>query len=151
MSHHSAGHKISCSKLPSLVERVSSTAGDDVLQTKASLATGSAISESLHTKETLNKLQPPEHQITLHNNKRFSSEHADNFEEFNQSSPKKKRQDHVIVFIFNFCFLLSLYVCVCVCVSCTTELFMIFRKKVSSTDGDGCKRCNCKKTRCLKR
>ncbi|KAI5556308.1 hypothetical protein BDE02_18G025400 [Populus trichocarpa] len=111
------GHKISCSKLPSLVERVSSTAGDDVLQTKASLATGSAISESLHTKETLNKLQPPEHQITLHNNKRFSSEHADNFEEFNQSSPKKKRQDH----------------------------------KVSSTDGDGCKRCNCKKTRCLKR
>uniref|UniRef100_A0A2K1WV38 CRC domain-containing protein n=1 Tax=Populus trichocarpa TaxID=3694 RepID=A0A2K1WV38_POPTR len=117
VSMPSAGHKISCSKLPSLVERVSSTAGDDVLQTKASLATGSAISESLHTKETLNKLQPPEHQITLHNNKRFSSEHADNFEEFNQSSPKKKRQDH----------------------------------KVSSTDGDGCKRCNCKKTRCLKR
>uniref|UniRef100_A0A2K1WV34 CRC domain-containing protein n=1 Tax=Populus trichocarpa TaxID=3694 RepID=A0A2K1WV34_POPTR len=115
VSMPSAGHKISCSKLPSLVERVSSTAGDDVLQTKASLATGSAISESLHTKETLNKLQPPEHQITLHNNKRFSSEHADNFEEFNQSSPKKKR------------------------------------KKVSSTDGDGCKRCNCKKTRCLKR
>ncbi|KAJ6862294.1 CRC domain-containing protein TSO1-like isoform X1 [Populus alba x Populus x berolinensis] len=115
MSHHSAGYKISCSKLPNLVERVSSTAGDDVLQTKASLATGSAISESLHTKETLNKLQPPEHQITLHNNRRFSSEHADNFEEFNQSSPKKKR------------------------------------KKVSSTDGDGCKRCNCKKTRCLKR
>ncbi|KAG6740357.1 hypothetical protein POTOM_055805 [Populus tomentosa] len=117
MSHHSAGYKISCSKLPNLVERVSSTAGDDVLQTKASLATGSAISESLHTKETLNKLQPPEHQITLHNNRRFSSEHADNFEEFNQSSPKKKRQDY----------------------------------KVSSTDGDGCKRCNCKKTRCLKR
>nr|XP_034917701.1 protein tesmin/TSO1-like CXC 2 isoform X3 [Populus alba] len=115
MSHHSAGYKISCSKLPNLVERVSSTAGDDVLQTKASLATGSAISESPHTKETLNKLQPPKHQITLHNNRRFSSEHADNFEEFNQSSPKKKR------------------------------------KKVSSTDGDGCKRCNCKKTRCLKR
>ncbi|KAL3566153.1 hypothetical protein D5086_031568 [Populus alba] len=105
MSHHSAGYKISCSKLPNLVERVSSTAGDDVLQTKASLATGSAISESPHTKETLNKLQPPKHQITLHNNRRFSSEHADNFEE----------------------------------------------KKVSSTDGDGCKRCNCKKTRCLKR
>ncbi|KAL9376261.1 hypothetical protein Peur_030381 [Populus x canadensis] len=82
MSHHSAGYKISCSKLPSLVERVSSTAGDDVLQTKASLATGSAISESLHNKETLNKLQPPEHQITLHNNRRFSSEHADNFEEY---------------------------------------------------------------------
>ncbi|KAJ6856442.1 hypothetical protein NC651_038155 [Populus alba x Populus x berolinensis] len=136
MSHHSAGYKISCSKLPNLVERVSSTAGDDVLQTKASLATGSAISESLHTKETLNKLQPPEHQITLHNNRRFSSEHADNFEEFNQSSPKKKRQDYVIVFIFNFCFLLSLSLCM---------------KKVSSTDGDGCKRCNCKKTRCLKR
>jgi len=115
MSHHSAGYKISCSKLPSLVESVSSTAGDDVLQTKASLATGSAISESLHTKETLNKLQPPEHQITLHNNRRFSSEHADNFE-FNQSSPKKKRQDHVIVFIFNFCFLLSLSLYIYMCV-----------------------------------
>ncbi|KAJ6434957.1 hypothetical protein OIU84_000244 [Salix udensis] len=115
MSHHSVGHKISCSKLPNLVERVSSTAGDGVLQTKVSNATGSAISESLRTKETLYKLQPPGHQVTLHNKRRFSSEHAENFEELNQSSPKEKR------------------------------------KKVSSIDGDGCKRCNCKKTRCLKR
>ncbi|KAJ6674031.1 PROTEIN TESMIN/TSO1-LIKE CXC 2 [Salix viminalis] len=76
MSHHSVGYKISCSNLPNLVERVSSTAGDGVLQTKSMLRI---------------------------------------FEEFNQSSPKEKR------------------------------------KKVSSTDGDGCKRCNCKKTRCLKR
>ncbi|KAJ6732368.1 PROTEIN TESMIN/TSO1-LIKE CXC 2 [Salix purpurea] len=115
MSHHSVGYKISCSKLPNLVERVSSTAGDGVLQTMVSNATGSAISESLRTKETLYNLQPPGHQVTLHNKRRFSSEHAENFEEFNQSSPKEKR------------------------------------KKVSSTDGDGCKRCNCKKTRCLKR
>ncbi|KAG5225297.1 protein tesmin/TSO1 CXC [Salix suchowensis] len=117
MSHHSVGYKISCSKLPNLVERVSSTAGDGVLQTKVSNATGSAISESLRTKETLYKLQPPGHQVTLHNKRRCSSEHAENFEEVNQSSPKEKRQDY----------------------------------KVSSTDGDGCKRCNCKKTRCLKR
>ncbi|KAJ6295480.1 hypothetical protein OIU78_023492 [Salix suchowensis] len=115
MRHHSVGYKISCSNLPNLVERVSSTAGDGVLQTKVSNATGSAISESLRTKETLYKLQPPGHQVTLHNKRRCSSEHAENFEEFNQSSPKEKR------------------------------------KKVSSTDGDGCKRCNCKKTRCLKR
>jgi hypothetical protein len=27
---------------------------------------------------------------------------------------------------------------------------MISRKKASSTDGDGCKRCNCRKTKCLK-
>ncbi|KAJ6758556.1 PROTEIN TESMIN/TSO1-LIKE CXC 4 [Salix koriyanagi] len=79
------------------------------------MPTGSAISESLRTKETLYKLQPPGHQVTPHNKRRFSSEHAENFEEFNQSSSKEKR------------------------------------KKVSSNDGDGCKRCNCKKTRCLKR
>ncbi|KAB5513932.1 hypothetical protein DKX38_027838 [Salix brachista] len=104
-SHHSVGYKISCSNLPNLVERVSSTEGDGVLQTKVSNATGSAISESLRTKETLYKLQPPGHQVTLHNKRRFSSEHAENFEEFNQSSPKEKRQDYVIVFIFNFwCF-----------------------------------------------
>ncbi|CAK7353606.1 unnamed protein product [Dovyalis caffra] len=95
MSHHSVESKISCSKLSNLVERVSLTAGDRVLQTKASLATSSATSQSFRTMESFNKLQLPEHQGTPHNKRRFSSEHADNFE-----------------------------------------------KKVSSTDGDGCKRCN---------
>lgn len=112
MSHHLVENKISCSKLLNLVERVSLTAGDRVLQTKASLATSPATSESFHNMEFFNNLQPPE-QVTPHNKRRFSSEHAGNFE-WSPSSPRKKR------------------------------------KKASSTVGDDCKRCNCRKTKCLK-
>ncbi|KAG5244356.1 cysteine-rich polycomb family protein [Salix suchowensis] len=60
MSHHLVENKISCSKLLNLVERVSLTAGDRVLQTKASLATSPATSESFHNMEFFNNLQPPE-------------------------------------------------------------------------------------------
>jgi hypothetical protein len=103
MSHHLVENKISCSKLSNLVERVSLTAGDGVLQTKASLATSSTTSESFHNMESFNNLQPPEHQVTPHNKRRFSSEHAGNFEDFSPSSPKKKRHVYVIIFIVNFC------------------------------------------------
>jgi hypothetical protein len=147
MSHHLVENKISCSKLSNLVERVSLTAGDGVLQTKASLATSSTTSESFHNMESFNNLQPPEHQVTPPNKRRFSSEHAGNFEEFSPSSPKKKRHVYVIIFIVNFC---SLSLSMFSKLSCTTELLMISRKKASSTDGDGCKRCNCRKTKCLK-
>ncbi|KAG6772777.1 hypothetical protein POTOM_024197 [Populus tomentosa] len=118
MSHHLVENKISCSKLSNSVERVSLTAGDRVLQTKASLATSSTTSESFHNMESFNNLQPPEHQF-----------------------------HHQLLFP------LSLYARACSLLSklsCTTELLMISRKKASSTDGDGCKRCNCRKTKCLK-
>ncbi|KAF9681212.1 hypothetical protein SADUNF_Sadunf06G0201900 [Salix dunnii] len=102
MSHHLVENKISCSKLLNLVERVSLTAGDRVLQAKDSLATSPTTSESFHNMEFYSNLQPQE-QVTPHNKRRFSSGHAGNFE-----------------------------------------------KKASSTVGDDCKRCNCRKTKCLK-
>ncbi|KAL5783153.1 hypothetical protein ACOSP7_008182 [Xanthoceras sorbifolium] len=84
-----------------------------VLDNKASIAVSSMTSES-HSIGHLNLSQPLEHHETPLTERKFNSEHADNFEEFNQLSPKKKR------------------------------------KKSSTVDSDGCKRCNCKKTQCLK-
>ena len=101
MSHHLVENKISCTKLLNLVERVSLTAGDRVLQTKDSLAVSPTISESFHNMEFFSNSQPPE-QVTPHNKRRFSSGHAGNFE-LSPPSPKKKRHVYVIIFIVNFC------------------------------------------------
>ncbi|XP_025012504.1 CRC domain-containing protein TSO1 isoform X2 [Ricinus communis] len=90
-------------------------AGDRLLEAQDSEAAGAASSESFHTAESLNILQPLVHHVTPLKRRNFKLEHADNFEEFSQLSPTKKR-----------------------------------RKKSLSIDGDGCKRCNCKKTKCLK-
>ncbi|KAI9191632.1 hypothetical protein LWI28_011156 [Acer negundo] len=84
-----------------------------MFENNASVAVSSMISESQSIGH-LNLSQPIEHHETPPTERKFNSEHADNFEEFNQPSPKKKRQ------------------------------------KSSTIDSDGCKRCNCKKTQCLK-
>ncbi|KAK1551231.1 hypothetical protein Q3G72_032409 [Acer saccharum] len=88
-----------------------------MFENNASVAVSSMISESQSIGH-LNLSQPLEHHETPPTERKFNSEHADNFEELNQLSPKKKRQ---------------------VCL-----------KKSSTIDSDGCKRCNCKKTQCLK-
>lgn len=93
MSCHLVENKNICSKLSNLVEKVSITAEDNVLETtNASLATSYTTSETFHTMESLDMLQPLKHQVTPCNKRKFNSEHADNFEEFNQLSLKKKRQ-----------------------------------------------------------
>ncbi|KAK3212386.1 hypothetical protein Dsin_017092 [Dipteronia sinensis] len=84
-----------------------------MFENNASVAVSSMISESQSIGH-LNLSQPLEHHETPPTERKFNSEHADNFEELNQLSPKKKR------------------------------------KKSSTIDSDGCKRCNCKKTQCLK-
>ncbi|KAK2661039.1 hypothetical protein Ddye_007572 [Dipteronia dyeriana] len=84
-----------------------------IFETNASVAVSSMISESQSIGH-LNLSQSLGDHETPPTERKFNSEHADNFEELNQLSPKKKR------------------------------------KKSSTIDSDGCKRCNCKKTQCLK-
>ncbi|KAH9799191.1 hypothetical protein WN943_000340 [Citrus x changshan-huyou] len=86
-----------------------------MLESKASIAASSLISESFDDMGPLNWPPPVDPNGTPLTMRKFNSEHADNFEEISQLSPKKKR-----------------------------------KKSSSTVDSDGCKRCNCKKTRCLK-
>ncbi|KAJ0031258.1 hypothetical protein Pint_12685 [Pistacia integerrima] len=94
------------------------TAEYGMLETKTSIAVSSMTSESFDNMP-LHILPPIEHHATPHAKRKYNSEHTDSFEEFNQTSPKKKRQ---------------------VCM----------KKPLGTIDGEGCKRCNCKKTKCLK-
>ncbi|GMY29335.1 CRC domain-containing protein TSO1-like isoform X2 [Fagus crenata] len=115
MSCHSLEKMKSCPISSNVVERVLFFAEDGRNKTKASIAASSASSEFPHTTDSLNLLKPIEHDATPYDKRKYNSEQADSYEEYNQASPKKKK------------------------------------KKTSSTvDVDGCRRCNCKKTKCLK-
>ncbi|XP_057960095.1 protein tesmin/TSO1-like CXC 2 [Malania oleifera] len=99
-------------------EKSSTSTEDERHDTEGSIGQSLAASQHPHSMKPLSSsllLKRTELSESSHDKRKSNSEHADNFEEFNQIGPPKKRM------------------------------------KASSTgDGDGCKRCNCKKSKCLK-
>lgn len=113
-----------------------------VLENQASLSVSSLISESCSVGH-LNMSQPLDNQETPQTERKYNTEHADNFEEFNQLSPKKKRQVCCYSFIIQLFQFLNVFFLVIIHLK-------FYRRKSTTSDSDGCKRCNCKKTQCLK-
>ncbi|WCJ30248.1 Tesmin/TSO1-like CXC domain-containing protein [Euphorbia peplus] len=111
---HQVDNKGYSEKLSKLIEKVAIGPEDAMSEPLSSLAISAAASESCQTLKPLDTTHPIDHVAAL-NKRNFNLEHADNFEEFTQLSPTRKK-----------------------------------RKTSSSAEGDGCKRCNCKKTKCLK-
>ncbi|KAJ4826586.1 hypothetical protein Tsubulata_008535 [Turnera subulata] len=92
MSSRLGENRNSCPNLPNFIETMSIAPEDRIPERRGSLATSSAISESFISEESLNMLQQLDHQTTPQNKRKFDSELADNFEEFNQSRLKKQRK-----------------------------------------------------------
>ncbi|KAL6985291.1 hypothetical protein U1Q18_018667 [Sarracenia purpurea var. burkii] len=121
---HEPENTKNCSILLNARERFSACSEGGIHKTQASI-TSSLASQSpqIVISSTDPALLKQNDQTTpCGKRKSISEEHAQAVEELNRSNPKKKRQ------------------------AC-----LFFRRKVSATnDDDGCKRCNCKKTKCLK-
>ncbi|EXC26038.1 hypothetical protein L484_005620 [Morus notabilis] len=105
-SNNLVGNTKSCPMKLRAVEKDSASDEEIISVTKASIVPSSVTNEFHHTAE--------DHDAAPDENGKSNSHNADNFEEHDQPSPRKKR------------------------------------KKTSTGGGDGCNRCNCKKTKCLK-
>ncbi|CAI0416728.1 unnamed protein product [Linum tenue] len=110
-THLSENEKCS-TQLSNSVEKITH-AEEKMLENQVVPAVVSATSDSLLTMKSVSALQSLEPNETPPKKRTLSLEQCENYNELNQSSPKKRR-------------------------------------KKFTPDGDGCKRCNCKKTKCLK-
>lgn len=133
---------------PNVREKASASSHDGSHRNESSATTGSLASSSPGILKSLYVpvLLKPCKYSTSHDKRKSISEQADAIGEFSSSSAKKGRQAYVFLF-----FLYHLSTNCNVSFNGSTSLLEFFRIKASaSNDGDGCKSCNCKKTKCLK-
>ncbi|KAI7989706.1 Protein tesmin/TSO1-like CXC 2 [Camellia lanceoleosa] len=118
--------------LSNVREKLPVSSEDCSHEAQVSVATSYLPSQSLQIVKSSTDIAPLKqiaYQTTPCDKRKSISKHAHAVESSNLSSPKKKS--------------ISLLGSIC--------LLKFSRKKASATnDGDGCKRCNCKKTKCLK-
>lgn len=126
----------SCSTLVNAVEQLSACDGERNVDAKALIVASSATSEL--------PLTVQEHCAAPDDNAKSNSQAADSLE-YDLPSPRKKRS--VGVFLFH----IVSYSLFGILFAWTTELFIFFRKRAANNvSSEGCKRCNCKKSKCLK-
>ncbi|KAF7830270.1 protein tesmin/TSO1-like CXC 2 [Senna tora] len=137
---------LSCPTVPSNMDRQSSVDNEDQRhESNASTAAGSFSSECPSSIELPNLLIHTEHPVSVQDERKLSSVGDGNFEESSETSPKKKKSA-LLYFLFSMD-IYSLYVYNFTSPNPT----LFFRKRISNTtDDDSCKRCNCKKSKCLK-
>ncbi|KAL2517579.1 CRC domain-containing protein [Abeliophyllum distichum] len=146
MSSHLSENSRNSSFL-SASESVLESADEGRRDDHASMAAISANSLSTYNVKPLDNpvlCYPIEDQSTPVNKRKSNTGNADNAEEFNKSSPKRKRHAYELSYVAT-----SLNVCPLFLLQYSDCNFS--RKKTSEANDDySCKRCNCKKSKCLK-